>query len=136
MSRAFTTEDFARRMERAAQQAAEAGLTGVLSRPGPTSLYFTGYAPIAITERITMLVVHAAAATPAMIVPILERPDAEAAPAAAALSLVDWTDGNDPYEATARAARPGRALRDLRLGLGDARARPAGARCPSRATSR
>jgi D-alanyl-D-alanine dipeptidase len=63
-------------------------------------MYFTGYAPIAITERITMLVLHASR-DPAMIVPILERPDAENAPGAGALSLSDWTDGNDPYEATA-----------------------------------
>ena len=34
MTRSFTTEDFARRMERAAAQAADAGLTGVLVTPG------------------------------------------------------------------------------------------------------
>ncbi len=54
----------------------------MLVTPGPDLLYFTGYAPIAITERITMLVVPASG-EPAMIVPILERPDAEAAPGAA-----------------------------------------------------
>ena len=32
-----------------------AGLTGILVTPGPDLLYFTGYQPIAITERITML---------------------------------------------------------------------------------
>ena len=41
-----------------------------------------------------------------MIVPILERPDAEAAPGAAALSLADWTDGSDPYAATAELLDP------------------------------
>ena len=86
-------------------------------------MYLTGYAPIAITERITMLVVPAAG-EPSMIVPILERPDAEAAPAAGALSLHDWTDGNDPYAATAALLDAGRALRDLRPGVGDAPARP------------
>jgi Xaa-Pro aminopeptidase len=96
----FTTEDFAARMARAAQQAADAGLTGVLVTPGPDLKYFTGYAPIAVTERITLLVLHASR-DPAMIVPILERPDAENAPGAGALSLSDWTDGSDPYEATA-----------------------------------
>ena len=100
MTRPFTAEDFARRLTRAAQQASDAGLTGVLVTPGPDLLYLTGYAPIAITERITMLVVPASG-EPSLIVPILERPDAEAAPAAAALSVHDWTDGNDPYEATA-----------------------------------
>ena len=80
-------------------------LTGVLVTPGPDLLYLTGYAPIAITERITMLVVPASGG-PAMIVPILERPDAEAAPAAGALSLHDWTDGDDPYAATAALLEP------------------------------
>ena len=101
----FTAEDFARRMERAAAQAEAAGLTGILVAPGPDLLYFTGYQPIAITERITMLVLQASR-DPAMIVPILERPDAEAAPGAAALSLADWTDGGDPYAATAKLLDP------------------------------
>jgi Xaa-Pro aminopeptidase len=98
---AFTAEDFARRMERAAAQAEAAGLTGVLVTPGPDLLYFTGYEPIAITERITMLALQASR-EPSMIVPVLERSDAAAAPAAAALSLSDWTDGSDPYAATAK----------------------------------
>jgi D-alanyl-D-alanine dipeptidase len=100
MTREFTSDDYAWRLGRAATQATDAGLTGVLVTPGPDLLYLTGYAPIAITERITMLVIHADG-KPAMIVPILERPDAAAAPAAPALSLNDWTDGDDPYEATA-----------------------------------
>jgi Xaa-Pro aminopeptidase len=101
----FTTEDFAWRLRRAAAQATEAGLTGVLVTPGPDLLYFTGYAPVAITERITMLVIHGSR-DPAMIVPILERPDAEAAPVAPALSLTDWKDGDDPYAATAALLDP------------------------------
>jgi Xaa-Pro aminopeptidase len=105
MPRPFTTEDFTHRMERAAAQAAEAGLTGVLVTPGPDLLYFTGYEPIAITERITMLAVHASRG-PAMIVPILERPDAEGAPGSAALTLADWKDGTDPYAATAKLLDP------------------------------
>jgi len=97
----FTTEDFARRMKRAASQAQDAGLAGVLVTPGPDLVYFTGYSPIAITERITMLAISASR-DPAMIVPILERPDAENAPGAPAVSLNDWTDGDDPYQATAK----------------------------------
>jgi D-alanyl-D-alanine dipeptidase len=100
MTREFTTDDYAARMERGAKHAAEAGLTGLLVTPGPDLLYFTGYAPIAITERITMLAIPASG-DPTMIVPILERPDAEKAPAAGAVKLNDWTDGSDPYEATA-----------------------------------
>jgi Xaa-Pro aminopeptidase len=37
-----------------------------------------------------------------MIVPVLERPDAQAAAGAGALSLTDWADGSDPYAATAK----------------------------------
>ena len=101
----FTAEDFARRMARAAEQADAAGLTGILVAPGPDLLYFTGYQPIAITERITMLALQGSRGS-SMIVPILERPDAEAAPAAAVLSLTDWTDGSDPYAATAKLLDP------------------------------
>src|SRR6187431_2935202 len=101
----FTADDFAARRARAAEVGREAGLAGLLMTPGPDLLYLTGYAPIAITERITMLVVPASGEA-AMIVPILERPDAEAAPAAGALSLHDWTDGDDPYAATAALLQP------------------------------
>jgi Xaa-Pro aminopeptidase len=100
MTRPFTSEVLARRMERATAQAAAAGLTGVLVTPGPDLVYFTGYQPVAITERITMLALQAAR-DPAMIVPLLERPDAEESPGAAALALTDWADGSDPYAATA-----------------------------------
>ena len=55
----FTAEDFAVRLGRAAQSAAEAGLTGLLLTPGPDLLYLTGYAPVAITERITSVLQHA-----------------------------------------------------------------------------
>ena len=101
----FTADDYTRRMERAAEQAARSGLTGVLVAPGPDLLYFTGYQPIAITERITMLVLQASR-EPAMIVPVLERPDAEGSPGAGALSLTDWSDGSDPYDATAKLLDP------------------------------
>lgn len=104
----FTAEDFARRMERAAGQAEAEGLTGILVAPGPDLLYFTGYEPIAITERITMLVLQPSR-EPALIVPVLERPDAEASPGAGALSLSDWSDGSDPYAATAKLLDPGGA---------------------------
>jgi Xaa-Pro aminopeptidase len=105
MIRPFATEDFTRRMRRATAQAAEAGLTGVLVTPGPDLFYFTGYQPTAITERITLLALQASR-DPAMIVPILERPDAEPAPGVPAVSLVDWADGSDPYAATAKLLDP------------------------------
>ena len=64
----FTPHDFAQRLGRGAHHAADASLTGLLVTPGPDLLYFTGYAPIAITERITMLVVNASG-EPSMIGP-------------------------------------------------------------------
>lgn len=101
----FTAEDFKRRMGQAASLAAQAQLTGVLVTPGPDLIYFTGYAPLAVTERITLLAIQAGRG-PMMIVPVLERPDAEEAPGAAVVSLTDWADGSDPYEATARSLDP------------------------------
>jgi len=101
----FTSDDFAARMARAAASAEQAGLDGVLVTPGPDLLYLSGYAPVAITERITMLVV-APDREPTMIVPVLERPDAEAAPSASRLQLVDWRDGTNPYEAAAALLDP------------------------------
>jgi Xaa-Pro aminopeptidase len=97
----FTADDFAARQQRAAQAARDVGLAGLLLTPGPDLLYLTGYAPVAITERITMLVIRVDG-EPAMIVPKLERPGAESAPGAATLQLFDWSDGSDPYKATAK----------------------------------
>jgi D-alanyl-D-alanine dipeptidase len=96
MARAFTAEDFEARIKRTARAAQEAGLSGILVTPGPDLLYLTGYAPTAITERLTMLVV-APDRKPAMILPTLERPDAEAAPGSSNVELSDWPDGLDPY---------------------------------------
>jgi Xaa-Pro aminopeptidase len=92
-------------MRRAGSQAADAGLTGVLVTPGPDLVYFIGYQPTAITERITLLALHTSRDS-AMIVPTLERPDAQDAPGAAAVSLTDWADGTDPYAATANLLDP------------------------------
>jgi Xaa-Pro aminopeptidase len=99
-ARPFTSEDFARRIEHAADQARDAGLAGVLVTPGPDLVYFTGYSPMAVTERITVLAISVSR-DPAMIVPVLEAGDAQAAPGAAAVTLSGWSDGEDPYRATA-----------------------------------
>ncbi|MFC8145226.1 M24 family metallopeptidase [Streptomyces paradoxus] len=96
----FTADDYRARMERAARQAAEAGLAGLLVAPGPDLVWLTGYTPPAVTERLTLLVL-AAGQDPVLVVPALEAPDAHRAAGAAALTLRDWTDGKDPYAATA-----------------------------------
>src|SRR5690606_11324995 len=95
-----TADDYKARMERAARQAADAGLAGLLVAPGPDLVWLTGYTPTAVTERLTLLVL-AAGRDPVLVVPTLEAPDAEHAAGAPALTLRDWTDGKDPYAATA-----------------------------------
>jgi Xaa-Pro aminopeptidase len=92
----FTTEDYARRMERAARAADEAGLAGLLIAPGPDLVHLTGYQPTAVTERLTLLVLSTGH-DPVLVVPTLERGDAERATGAGALTIRDWTDGKDPY---------------------------------------
>ncbi|MFF6994483.1 M24 family metallopeptidase [Streptomyces sp. NPDC008313] len=96
----FTAADYEARMRRAAEAAADAGLDGVLVAPGPDMVWLTGYAPPADTERLTLLVL-APGRDPALVVPTLEAPDAAGAAGAPALTLHDWTDGKDPYAATA-----------------------------------
>lgn len=94
---AFTNDDFAARMSHVAELAVEKGLAGVIVTPGPDLVWLTGYRPTAITERLTMLVLSPDN-VPTLLVPLLERPDAEAAEGAGSLLLVDWADGTDPYE--------------------------------------
>ncbi|MER7743109.1 aminopeptidase P family protein [Streptomyces sp. NPDC096538] len=96
----FTADDYRTRMDRAARQAADAGLAGLLVAPGPDMVWLTGYTPPAVTERLTLLVL-APGREPVLVVPTLEAPDAERAAGASALALRDWTDGKDPYAATA-----------------------------------
>jgi D-alanyl-D-alanine dipeptidase len=96
----FTADDYRARMERATRAAAEAGLAGLLVAPGPDLVWLTGYAPTATTERLTLLVL-APGQDPVLVVPTLEAPDAEKAAGAPVLTLRDWTDGKDPYAATA-----------------------------------
>jgi Xaa-Pro aminopeptidase len=93
----FTGEDFAARMRRVIESAVEKGLAGVIVTPGPDLVWLTGYQPTAITERLTMLVLLPDS-RPTLLVPVLERPDAEAAEGVGSVSLVDWEDGTDPYE--------------------------------------
>ena len=94
----FSSEDYANRMSRAADEARGAGLDGLVVTPGPDLVWLTGYQPTAITERLTMLVLTPGA-RPRLLVPALERADAEAAEGAASLEVLDWSDGADPYAA-------------------------------------
>ena len=92
----FTTDDYAARMLRVVTDATAAGLDGLVITPGPDLVWLTGYQPTAITERLTVLVLTPDR-QPTLLVPTLERPDAEGAVGAGALSIVDWADGEDPF---------------------------------------
>ena len=92
----FTSEEHTARMRRAVADAVDAGLGGLLVTPGPELVWLTGYQPTAITERLTVLVL-VPDREPTLLVPTLERPDAEGAVGAPGLTIVDWTDGDDPF---------------------------------------
>ncbi|MFF8191623.1 M24 family metallopeptidase [Streptomyces bobili] len=102
---AATPDDYAERMARAARGAVAAGLSGVLATPGPDLFWLCGYRPTASTERLTLLVLTPET-EPHLLVPTLERPDAEAAPGAGAVRVTDWSDGQDPYAVAAGLLRP------------------------------
>jgi Xaa-Pro aminopeptidase len=112
--RAFTADDYASRMARVVDQAREVGLDGIVVAPGPDLVWLTGYQPTAITERLTMLVLEPGT-RPTLLVPVLERPDAEAAVGAPAVEMRAWRDGADPYLAGASILRP-----EGRFGISDA----------------
>src|SRR5512134_2968295 len=95
----FTQDDYLARMRRAVGDATRAGLDGLLVMPGPDLVWLTGYRPTAITERLTILVLTPGK-RPALLVPVLERPDAEAAEGAPSLEIMGWSDATDPYQVT------------------------------------
>jgi D-alanyl-D-alanine dipeptidase len=99
MGKPFSAEVYAARLERVTRSAAGKGLTGLLITPGPDLAYLCGYEP-PINERLTVLVLTADR-EPVMVVPQLERGDAEHCPGGSHLRLLDWADGTDPYALTA-----------------------------------
>jgi Xaa-Pro aminopeptidase len=90
------------RLDAARAATAAAGLDALLLSPGSDLRYLTGYAAKP-TERLTLLVLPVAGAA-TLIVPRLERPDAEAAPAGGlGVTITDHPDGGDPYPLVAAA---------------------------------
>lgn len=102
----MSSDRFERRRERALRAAGDAGLSGLLATPGADLAYLTGYDAIAL-ERLTLLVLRTEGA-PALIVPALERPAAEAAPGTAGIEIASWADGTDPFELASGMLRGGR----------------------------
>lgn len=105
--------DYAARMTRAVRAATEAGLAGLLVTPGPDMVWLCGHRPTPPTARLTLLVL-VPGSEPRLLVPALERPDAEAAPSADNVRISDWSDGQDPY-----AAATGLLLPNGRYGVSD-----------------
>ncbi len=103
----FAAHVYAERRRRAAIQAAEAGLDGVLVTPGPDLVYFLGYTPAAVTERLTLLVIGAEDPdAAAVVVPRLEAHDLELG-AVGGIEARPWSDGEDEHAVAARLLRDG-----------------------------
>ncbi|WP_171165065.1 aminopeptidase P family protein [Streptomyces sp. I05A-00742] len=99
-----TPGHYAARMDRAARSAAQAGMAGLIVSPGPDLDWLCGYGP-PVTERLTALIV-VPDRRPLLLVPELERPDAEKAPGAAALTVSGWKDAENPYDVLAGHLEP------------------------------
>ena len=132
--RPFTAEDFAARMQRAAEQADEAGLTGVLVTPGPDLVYLTGYAPIAITERLTLLVLVRRRRDPAM-VPDARAPRRRDGAGAGTLALTRLDRRQRPLRGRGAAAATRTAATRSPTRRGRCTCSGSSRRCPAPATS-
>jgi D-alanyl-D-alanine dipeptidase len=87
-------------MRRAADEAERQGFAALVVAPSPDLRYLVGYEPMPL-ERLTALVIKPGA-DPILLVPELERPLAESAPAGDLLAIDGWIDGVDPYERAGR----------------------------------
>ncbi len=86
----------AERLARAQSATRAAGLDALLISPGPDLRYLTGYDALPL-ERLTCLVLPADG-DPRVVVPLLERPAAEASPLGdLGAELVAWGETEDPY---------------------------------------
>jgi D-alanyl-D-alanine dipeptidase len=92
-------------MARAAEETERGGLGGLLITPSADLLYLCGYDP-PLLPRLTCLVLRPGV-DPVLLVPALERPRAMDSPAGSTLEIVDWPDGDDPYEHVARVVGDG-----------------------------
>lgn len=101
----FDIEVYAQRVRAAAAGAASAGLAGLVITPGYDLRYLVG-SRAQTFERLTALVLPADGSTPTVVVPRLELAALrESAVSEIGATVVDWVDGEDPYELVARALR-------------------------------
>lgn len=92
--------DVQERLARAAATAASHGIDALLISPGPDLGYLTGYDAIPL-ERLTCLVLRPGVA-PTIVVPLLERPAAQASPLGDIdTHIVTWTETENPFDLVA-----------------------------------
>jgi Xaa-Pro aminopeptidase len=97
------------RLAKARTEAAAAGLAALLVSPGADLRYLTGYQALPL-ERLTCLVVPAEA-DPFLVVPLLEKPAAQASPAGSlGIEIVGFGETDDAYRLIAEKL-PARASR-------------------------
>ncbi len=92
----FHSDVYRRRLKRAAELAAEVGLDALIVTPGPDLRYLVGSRADTF-ERLTALVISAAA-PPRLVVARLETASLkESAVLEVGIDVVDWVDGDDPH---------------------------------------
>ncbi|MBS9535033.1 aminopeptidase P family protein [Mycobacterium sp. M1] len=97
MTSRFDSAVYARRLAAAADATAAAGLAGLVITPGYDLRYLTG-SRAQTFERLTALVLPASG-RPTMVVPRLELAAlGESAVGDLGLAVLDWVDGDDPYQ--------------------------------------
>ncbi|OBI40401.1 dipeptidase [Mycobacterium kyorinense] len=102
MNPRFDTDVYARRLAAAAAATADAGLAGLVITPGYDLRYLIG-SRAQTFERLTALVVPVSG-DPTVVVPRLELAALkESAAADLGLVVVDWVDGDNPYQLVAAA---------------------------------
>lgn len=92
----MTTSDHALRIRAVQANLASMGGAGVVVTPGEDLYYLCGYRALPL-ERLTALVIPTQG-TPTLLVPALERQEAEHSPAQdAGCSVVTWSETDDPF---------------------------------------
>jgi Xaa-Pro aminopeptidase len=92
--------DYARRLERAAEEVGTSGLDALVVAPSADLVYLIGYDPPAL-PRLTAMVIRPST-DPILLVPELERPRAEASAAGRLVELSTWADGEDSHAVAGR----------------------------------
>ena len=96
-----TFDAYRARLTALARRAADEGFDAVVVTPSPDLVYLAGYDPMPM-ERPTLLILRDGM-EPSLVVPELERPLALSSPAAPAIDVRGWRDGDDPYTMAADA---------------------------------